>query len=69
MNTNNIDTEIEYCESQLKLATCDDAICEYNYELTNLRFKKHLELLKQKVNKITTRQPSVLDLFHKYFPI
>lgn len=69
MNYDDIDTKIEYCELQLKLATSEDAINEYSYELTNLRFKKHLDLLKQKVDKTSSQQSTVLDLLKKTFPI
>lgn len=69
MDSDNIDTKIEYCELQLKLATGDDAITEYSHELANLKFKKHLDLLKQKVDKTNSQQSSVLDLLKKTFPI
>ncbi len=69
MNYVDIDTKIEYCELQLKLAIDEDAINEFSYELTSLRFKKHLDLLKQKVVKTNSRQSSVLDLLKKTFPI
>jgi len=52
MDIENIDTEIEWCELQLKLAIDEDAKNEYCNELSNLRFKKNLNLLMQKANKI-----------------
>lgn len=68
MNTDTIDAKIEYYELQLKLVTCEDTKCKYSYELAKLRFKKHLDLLKQKVDK-TNKQSNVLDLLKKTFPI
>jgi hypothetical protein len=56
MDIENIDTEIEWCELQLKLATDDDAINEYGNELSKLRFKKHLNLLIQKANNIKCKR-------------
>ncbi len=69
MNTNDIDTKIKWVELQLESATCNDAKCDYKYELANLKFKKQLQSLKQKAHNITTEPPSILDLFKKSFPI
>jgi hypothetical protein len=68
MEINKITTKIEIKETQLATSDSNNDLHQYNPEMTNLRFKEHLELLKLKVKGIND-QPSSMELLYGYFPI
>lgn len=68
MNIENIDTKIKLCELQLESSTGSNAKCDYTYELANLRFNKHIQLLKQKAYRMNSERSSILDLLKKHLP-
>ena len=68
MDIDKITTKIEIKETQLAASDSVHDFRKYNSEMANIRFKEHLEQLKQKV-QIINDKPTTMELIYGYISI